>query len=272
MQQNKQNFNNPNTSSLTQEYIIAYLDILGGEEKIRKDQEKSLELMRKIYQETIIACQNKIFDIDIFSDNLIISFKIEEYLKKVPIVVDDIDKNTQNNSKRTSIKTRFEKIPELNKNIKDFFSFVAELQTKFFKNGLLVRGGISSGKFYRENLNNNKDSKTMVWGNTLIDAYHLENKNAIYPRVIISPLFIEEYKDCMYGIKEFFLNKDNDGLFFVTYLKQINNNYSQYQQICQKMLEETKGKIAVEQKIEWVKKYIDSKQNRYLKYDAKNEK
>jgi hypothetical protein len=50
--------------------------------------------------------------------------------------------------------------------------------------GLLVRGGFSFGSIYH--------TDGVVLGEALVDAYRLESKEAIFPRVVISPRVIEK--------------------------------------------------------------------------------
>lgn len=53
--------------------------------------------------------------------------------------------------------------------------------------GLLTRGGIANGLIYI----NDK----VVFGKALIDAYRLESKMAIYPRIVLSPKAVKKYID-----------------------------------------------------------------------------
>ncbi|MCB0720966.1 MAG: hypothetical protein KDC42_01575 [Ignavibacteriae bacterium] len=71
----------------------------------------------------------------------------------------------------------------------------------FLKNGYLLRGGIDVGWFLED------DSKAI--GVPLLNAYYLESKIAIYPRVLLSEKFIEYLKQYAASnvIKDSLINK-----------------------------------------------------------------
>lgn len=60
------------------------------------------------------------------------------------------------------------------------------LQHKLFHKGILIRGGISSGKLFIDEENN------VIVGTGLINAYKLEGQ-AMYPRIIIDRSLIKEF-------------------------------------------------------------------------------
>lgn len=55
---------------------------------------------------------------------------------------------------------------------------VERIAFSFLKLGFLCRGGISKGLLYHE--------KNIAFGPAMIEAYHLESKKALYPRIILS--------------------------------------------------------------------------------------
>ena len=77
--------------------------------------------------------------------------------------------------------------------------------------GYLSRGGITVGELYSD--------ENFIIGKALIDAYNLESKYAITPRVIID----KQYGERLYKYfleKEYnLLIRDSDNLFFVNYLE-----------------------------------------------------
>lgn len=67
--------------------------------------------------------------------------------------------------------------------ISDFLSTIAEVQRAFLKSGLLIRGGIAFEQHFK--------SGNLTYSHALAVAYELEQKQAIYPRVVIDKSVIE---------------------------------------------------------------------------------
>lgn len=171
----------------TSDYIVAFIDILGAKALIKKDvdgslntvhrvYEKSLEIYEKIFKELIP------FDITIFSDNIVIGREI-------------VNK------------------PLLASYFQAVHFMAAIVQESFLSQGLLVRGAIAYGSYFKDDI--------MVWGNALTKAYELESSAAIYPRIIVDPELVGELE--LFQRKELlsklWLKQDNDGLFFIDYLQ-----------------------------------------------------
>lgn len=77
---------------------------------------------------------------------------------------------------------------------------------------VLIRGGISKGTLYADD--------EILFGEALVNAYLLESKNAIVPRVILTKSLIDNYtgndevlKKSLYGI----LFRDYDGFYVLEY-------------------------------------------------------
>ena len=85
------------------------------------------------------------------------------------------------------------------------------------KYSLLIRGGITKGDF--------RFNKELIFGKGLIDVYTLESTKAIYPRVIFSnDTFV---KDTLEYLKnEGFIEKDEDGYYYVQFLYQTGTEVS----------------------------------------------
>jgi len=66
---------------------------------------------------------------------------------------------------------------------------IERIAFSFLKIGFLCRGGISKGLLYHE--------KNNAFGPAMLEAYHLESKQAIYPRIILSK-----------GVQDFVLSMD----------------------------------------------------------------
>lgn len=169
-----------------QQYIIAYIDILGGSDLIKKEQGD--ETFNKIYQIfdhiKSEACWYNLCEpkrcVKFFSDNFIIAqqFDGSELI------------------------------------LKDFLKLIALIQFQFLVSGLCIRGGIDIGQFYID--------ETFVWGQVLLSAYELEFKEARFPRILLSQIVASKIK-MMSDLSNFRLwNKkiisiDFDGKEFVDY-------------------------------------------------------
>lgn len=102
--------------------------------------------------------------------------------------------------------------------------------------GILMRGAITIGKAHHDTYN--------AFGPAMVKAYEMENKSAIYPRIILrpedlkkglakSPSFHNEYD---LELIEELLNEDYDGFFSVDYLRQNQEfdypEYTYYEWLC----------------------------------------
>lgn len=92
---------------------------------------------------------------------------------------------------------------------------LSKIQFRFLeKYSLLIRGGITKGKFYAND--------EYVFGEGLIRAYELENNKAIYPRIIIDKeegMFSRETLTALESSKR--IQKDSDGFYYVQFLNDI---------------------------------------------------
>ncbi len=93
----------------------------------------------------------------------------------------------------------------------DFFSLIwtcGWLQANLLKIGILIRGGISQGLIYHQ--------EDIIYGEGMLDAYEIESRAAVYPRIVISPKIISKLNQ---RIKDDFIQEDIDGLWFVDSFK-----------------------------------------------------
>lgn len=170
----------------TEQYVVAYLDILGVTARIKQpnDDMLSMNKLHNLYTFSMELTQaiaiegNKDIKFKIFSDNIIIA-------------------------KKTTAET-------LRDDIYCVLSCVGHFQELAASDsvGWLLRGGITIGSLFIDDV--------MVWGKALLRAYELEDKIAIYPRVIIDDNVIKNISedDKSYG----FIRYDNDGFAFLNYL------------------------------------------------------
>lgn len=78
------------------------------------------------------------------------------------------------------------------------------LQANLLGSGILVRGGISSGKTVH--------ADDILYGEGMLKAYRLESSAAIYPRIVVDPSVVDLIN---WKMQEAFLGCDADGLWFV---------------------------------------------------------
>ncbi len=221
---------------VTEKYIVAYIDLLGVTSKIKDPNHEKISMnkLHNLYTFSIdltrkIAISgNKDIIFKIFSDNIIIAKKITEATIKDDIYC--------------------------------LFSCVGHFQELAASDsvGWLLRGGITIGDLFIDDV--------MVWGNALLRAYELEDKIAIYPRVIIDDKVIEyiSQEDRTYD----FIRYDNDGFAFLNYL----NNCHFVGRMLMEGFEIMKNEAGsspsdrVTQKLIWHKNFVNNE------LDIKNEK
>ena len=229
----------------TSEYVVAFIDILGATNAISKQADDSLDLIHKIYEnaiETFSQLKTDDFDmpqIKIFSDNIVIAVRY--------------DSNHSKKDAAISVAV-----------------MSAALQANFLAHGWLTRGGISSGKFFIDDV--------MVWGPALVDAYKLENSVAYFPRVIIDPKLATEFYWTLAATRtnEFAsmfsaFHRDSDGMIRVEYIVAEFDNtvraiFDEYENgFIEKQLSEYKGNTKILQKWLWMDNYIKERRKVLLK-------
>lgn len=215
------------------EHVVAFIDVLGAKKKISVCETDSLNIMHNSYNESI-KYMKMIFDKEwlknrcpkarIFSDNILLYCPVLNNDYKIAFV--------------------------------DILMLVAMIQTQFLNNGYLVRGGITAGSFFADDI--------MVWGKALKHAYDLEDSCAIYPRIIIDDSIMNNFQR---GEFNDFIVQDDDGRFFVDYLSSsfglentvrfaiLNKAY----QFNEKELEDNITDEKVIKKLNWQKEYIIKK-------------
>jgi hypothetical protein len=88
------------------------------------------------------------------------------------------------------------------------------MQEHLAMNSILIRGGITCGPLYHKG--------DICIGPALLRAYELEQKLAVFPRVILDPLMIEQdrFKKII-GRWPDYLEKFNDEFYFITHFKTL---------------------------------------------------
>jgi hypothetical protein len=72
---------------------------------------------------------------------------------------------------------------DIETNYELFFNYLATLSYTMIESGILIRGGVTLGPVIHE--------KRLLFGSGMINAYKLESKLAIYPRIIIDDKLVE---------------------------------------------------------------------------------
>lgn len=222
----------------TDTYIVAYFDLLGVTSRIKSDVDKQEVSMNKLHNLYTFSMKltreiqikgNKEIQFKIFSDNVIIAKRISEEKK-----LEDINCLLS---------------------CAAYFQELAASESV----GWMLRGGITIGQLFID--------EVMVWGEALVKAYFLEDKVAIYPRVIIDSNFINEIKDDRVLLSEYF-RKDFDDLIFLNYLNNCHFCGKMLMNGFELMKEELGGRWdeKMRQKFSWHMNYINSE------LDRKNEK
>lgn len=192
-------------------YFVAYLDILGASKYMQDNSEQFLNDLNAIYENTMNdviftnVLSKKDIAIKIFSDNILIAVKTTK-------------QDTDRQSKLVKI-----------------INLVGNLYCNALRLGYLVRGSITEGKFYR--------NKTFVYGKALVEAVKLEEKIAIYPRVIIQdnlvsliPQYIAQDNDRKYYLNCFIFTKTFDNTSFKLRILNQLTKCSNNEEITQKIM------------------------------------
>ena len=145
-------------------HIVAILDLLGASEMIKGDNSEKV--------------MNAIFDM----------FKAAEdtwpYVEHAPTVLQNIKCVTFSDNIALALELPDAmSVEDMNVVIESFITYISVFQGASLKNGFLFRGGISIGQLYVDSNTN------FVWGKALVESHFLEEKTAIYPRVVLSRQF-----------------------------------------------------------------------------------
>ena len=216
------NMRNPQTNYKTSRHCVAYLDILGGKNKICADKDNTfLNTLNMVFQdaieETNFLFRKETIFTKIFSDNILLAIEIE-------------DNNNQTEEKISSL-----------------LNLTANVVLETLRHRFLMRGAITIGDFFQNDI--------LVYGKALVDAVEMEEKTAIYPRVIAT--------DEVQQIAPQYFTESSDGLHtfnYLIYAVEPGDSYTIKINLL-KMLEECPNK-KVEQKIRWAISYF----NYYYKY------
>ncbi|MEY8575265.1 hypothetical protein AALD01_12890 [Oscillospiraceae bacterium 21-37] len=231
-----------------QKYVVLYIDFLGTKDAMLKDENRMLQTFYELYHSAISvvsqleAANYTEMKARIFSDNLVIAFR-----KHIREFDDEI--------------TLFDIVDALN--------FSVFFQTEAMKRGLLIRGGITIGNMYFDDV--------FIYGEALVRAYDLENHKARFPRIIVDNCvnrFIKNNKSYfdMFPKELFCISADEDTECFVDYLSVAGMDAYDRAEIIKsgreivkrtERLPEYTGDIRLQEKMNWQTRYFSYIEEKY---------
>ncbi|MBR5579429.1 MAG: hypothetical protein IKW28_10605 [Lachnospiraceae bacterium] len=173
------------------------------------------------------------------------------YVKRAPIELHQIKCVTFSDNIAMALELpENETLEETKKKIQSFITYISVFQGAGLAYDYLFRGGITIGELYIDSC------KNFIWGKALVETHMLEEKTAIYPRVVLG------HQLDNFDISEMErICKDFDGMYCIDYWSKvkektpewIENNKKMIKEICDKY----KGKENVWQKYGWLKYHIE---------------
>ena len=210
----------PWTNYKTSNYIIAYLDILGAKDMICNDNDFNfLNHLNMFMEDAIEESGGGIFPkkeniyVKIFSDNILLALELKE--------------NDEQRDNKIAV----------------LFNTVANIYNEILRYGYLMRGAIVEGEFFHNDI--------IVYGKGLVEAVHLEEKEADVPRILVR-VKVSESNSYHY------LMQDTDGEFFLNifYLCNAFNDVT-FKINLLEMLKNHKNNEKIKAKIIWMIKYFN---------------
>lgn len=231
-----------NMGNYYEEHVIAFIDILGFKEHIEK-------ITSNVQHAQVIHdCLTYLSDVkkDIYESEYPLTDLIG---KEVSVFLDSIVLSYP-----------------LNETSAVFYLLldVIHIQLELMAKGILLRGGITVGQLYHKN--------GVVYGPAMNEAYRIESKNAIYPRVVVDKnVLIEGVKNGYHSSEEEFkyisslLMTDEDKQLAIDFMYQYQevNDEGTYKELLEKIREVIIKEIdlqvnpSVLQKYIWLKQYFN---------------
>lgn len=228
--------------------LVLYMDILGTVETGKNNRTKTL-LVREILKE--------------FS-NINRKNKIEYRLDTDGVtVITGITPTISSFSDHIAISLPAENIEPLDSKqhlfilMDKLIDMASEIHMFVLEKGFLIRGAMTQGELYHDG--------SVIQGDALNCAVELEEKAAIFPRVIITPELVDIYKkqNNLYEISH--LCRDFDGLYYIDYLQDKENTpiiihqndtfiafFNQIYDLIDMGLNDNKAKLSILAKWQWL--------------------
>lgn len=191
------------TEPRDEEQFTAFIDFLGfSEASTRTDDTARLKILDLLLSLSALrgefAVQSTVLEngrtstinpaISTFSDHIVISYPLE------PIAEDmNFDEHT----------TAFIILMQFNQ-------LLSRIAAAALSIGFLVRGGATIGKLYH--------ARGVVFGEALVDAFQIESRTSVYPRVVLSSKITQRR---MWTENQSEIVKDGDGLYHFDYFKML---------------------------------------------------
>ncbi|MBL4832553.1 MAG: hypothetical protein JKY26_01155 [Pseudomonas sp.] len=135
-------------------------------------------------------------------------------------------------------------------NFNSICQIISNFQYDLLCSGILCRGGVSYGKHF--------STEDFLFSHGLIDAYSIESKLAINPRVVISKALIELVFGNTANVNNLLILEENDGLFFLGYLN--GKTAAEDQKVLESILpEKLSENPSIRAKQIWIIDYFNNK-------------
>ncbi|OZY85964.1 hypothetical protein CBP51_02730 [Cellvibrio mixtus] len=230
------------------ERYVAFIDILGFKEAVYESPENAAK-----FHEIAIALEH------LSKVKHIIHTTIED-LKKSDEIANQAWAMWQDVKVTTFSDNIFISAENNNVGLMALGAYSCLIYNTLFANGFFARGGITKGELF--------ESDDVVFGKALIDAYELESKTSIFPRILIANSIIDEIKKTT----GFHIEQDFDGSYFLdVFYPGINKLKENWQKSTGLKLDLQKGKLklseelqktknqSVRSKLFWLAKYFNAK-------------
>ena len=161
---------------IQKKYAVAYIDVLGVKQKIKAEYQWGLYNLWELFGPLLADWKNhERIRIKVFSDNILICEEID-------------DKNP-------------------NIAVSDVFSVLDTIESYMFKMGaMFVRGAVVVDDLHF--------SDVFVYGKALLKAYAIEDKIALFPRILIDSSVLD-----IIGKDNYYILLDKDGQYFYDFMQ-----------------------------------------------------
>ena len=191
-------------SASYEEQFIAFVDFLGFREAAHESDEtrreellrllQSLSLLKGEFSATKTVHENGTTHyitpaISTFSDHIVISYPLRTLSEQAGLAEED--------DPAFFIVFQFQHL-------------LGRLAAAALKIGFLIRGGVTIGNLYH--------SHGVVFGPAMVEAYELESRTAVYPRIVVSHTIMKRPK---WITNSLVFLKDDDGLYCVNYYRDL---------------------------------------------------
>lgn len=206
----------------TEPRIICFMDILGFSELINQyDSDISSTLLQDI-QESFALAKTHLLENNLSGNKEVIKhLKYQTFSDNICISIPYFDNEN-----------------DFISNFNLLSAYVRGFQSLMMTKGIFMRGGISIGSYYADN--------NIIFSKGLVNAYNLESKKAIYPRVIIDDIIINKLlKYDKKRLEEFSLYQmiifDWENCAFLNPFNLIETSINQLESVMKEVNEEFEG-------------------------------